>query len=280
METNDRDHLRDALRELNATPEEIAAWTPMVQRLAEWPEKRITSADQRHLLSVLEQAMPPSPYSAVRQAIHERLGHRNQLVALLATARAQVSVLRLPFWILSLLIVLTGAIIELSTQNPLAMTWVRALAPLLAYLSVASAFRGIRLHTLEWELACPPSAVQLIVARLVVVLGYDVGLGLLLSLVGWAHGNGSLLLVTLAWLVPLLLVAGLALILSVWLSVLSATALAYSSWLLLVLSTDHFALLASLSGEVLLGGIGVVLLALAIWRFTRQIPRHLLATAP
>lgn len=278
METNDRDHLRDALRELDATPAEIATWTPLVQRLTEWPEKHITPADQTRLLSVLAQAMPRP--SEVRQAIRERLAHRNQLVALLATARAQVSVLRLSFWILSLLIVLTGAVIELSTQNPLALTWVRAVAPLLAYLSVASAFRGIRLHTLEWELACPPSAVQLIVARLVVVLGYDVGLGLLLSLVGWTHGNGSLLLVTLAWLVPLLLVAGLALILSLWLSVLSATALAYSSWLLLVLSTDHFALLASFSGDLLLGGVGITLLALALWRFTRQIPQHLLATAP
>lgn len=279
MKTNDRnDHLKEALRELDAAPAEIAAWTPLVQRLSAWPEKHITPVDQTRLLSVLAQAMPQS--SEVRQAVRSRLGHRNQLVALLTAARAQVSVLRPPFWILSLLIVLIGAIIELSTQNPLALTWVRALAPLLAYLSVASAFRGIRLHTLEWELACPPSAVQLIVARLVVVLGYDVSLGLLLSLVGWAHGNGSLLLVTLDWLVPLLLVAGLALMLSLWLSMLSATALAYSSWLLLVLSTDHFALLANLSGELLLGGIGVVLLALALWRFMRQIPRHFLATAP
>lgn len=88
------------------------------------------------------------------------------------------------------------------------------------------------------------------------------------------------MLVTLDWLVPLLLVAGLALVLSLWLSVPSATALAYSSWLLLVLSTDHFTLLASLSGKLLLGGVGVVLLALALWRFTLQIPRHLQATAP
>ena len=75
MKTNDRDHLRDALRELDVTPAEITAWIPLVQRLTEWPEKHITPADQRHLLAVLEQAMPQ--YSAVRQAIRERLGHRN-----------------------------------------------------------------------------------------------------------------------------------------------------------------------------------------------------------
>lgn len=279
MDKNDGADLEEALRELDADPAEIAAWTPMVRQLAEWPERRITPADRGYLLSVLEQAMPL--HSAVRQAIRERLAQRNQLVTLLRTARAQVSVLRLPFWIFSLVIVLTGAIIELSTQNPLAITWLRALAPLLAYLSVTSAFRGVRLHTLEWELACPPSALQLIVARLVVVLGYDVCLGLFLSLVGWVHGSGSFLVVTLYWLIPLLLVAGLALVLSLWLSILLATALAYSSWLLLlVLSTGYLDILLSPSGELLLGGVGIVMLVITLWRFTLQIPRHLLATAP
>ncbi|HZU71068.1 MAG TPA: hypothetical protein VFA09_27580 [Ktedonobacteraceae bacterium] len=280
MENNDLNDLEEALQELDAGPAEIAAWMPVVQRLAEWPERRITSADRGRLLSVLEQAMPL--HSAVRQAIRERMVQRSRLITLLHTARAQVSVQHPPFWIFSLLIVLIGAIVELSTQNPLTIAWLRALAPLLAYLSVTSAFRGVRLHTLEWELACPPSALQLIVARLVVVLGYDVSLGVLLSLVGWIHGNGSFLVVTLYWLMPLLLVASLALVLSLWLSILLATVLAYSSWLLLVvLSTGYLGILMSLSGELLLGGIGAVMLAVALWRFTLQIPRHLLvATTP
>ena len=72
-----------------------------------------------------------------------------------------------------------------------------------------------------------------------------------------------------------------ALVLSLWLSILLATALAYSSWLLLlVLSTGYLDILLSLSGELLLGGVGIVMLVITLWRFTLQIPRHLLATAP
>jgi hypothetical protein len=182
-------------------------------------------------MSVLGQEMPQR--SVVRQAIHERLARQNRLVTLLTTAHSQVSMLRFTFWMLSAVIVLLGAIIELSTRNPAAIAWLRALAPLLAFLSVASVFRGVGLRTLEWELACPPSALQLIMARLVVVLGYDACLGLILSLIGWAHG-GSFLVVTLYWLVPFLLVAGLALTLSLWLPVALAAALAYCSWVVLL----------------------------------------------
>ncbi len=275
MDRQEHEDLSEALRELDATPAEIETWTPIVRRLMAWPERRVTPTDQARLLFILDQAMPR--HSEVRQAIRERLMRRNRLVALLATAQAQVSVLRFTFWGLSLLIVLVGAIIELSAPNALAALWLRALAPLLAYLSVASAFRGVRLHTLEWELACPPSALQIIIARLVVVLGYDVGLGLLLSLVIWAQGSESFLLVTLYWLVPLLLVAGLALVLSLWFSVLSATALAYSGWLVLLFGSGYVDRLLSPGGELILGFAGIAMLALALWRFARQVPRHFLA---
>ncbi len=173
-----------------------------------------------------------------------------------------------------------GVTIELAIpHNTALVSWIRALAPLLAYLSVASAFRGVGLHTLEWELACPPSALQLIIARLVIVLGYDVCLGTLLSLVTWALGGGSFLAVTLYWLVPLLLVAGLALVLSLWHSVSLAAALAYSSWLaLLFLSSSHLYILLSFHGELILGVAGLFMLVVAIWSFTRQVPRHFLST--
>jgi hypothetical protein len=277
VNTHNHDELVEALQELGAAPAEREAWVPMVRRLTEWPERRITPADKERLMSVLGQVMPQR--SAVSQAIRQRLGSRNRLVALLATAHTQVGFLRPRFWVLSLVIVLLGVIIELSTQNVAAVSWLRALAPLLAYLSVASAFRSVGLRTLEWELACPPSALQLIVARLVVVLGYDASLGLLLSLAGWAHGNGSFLVVTFYWLVPLLLVAGLALVLSEWIPVQLAAALAYCSWLaLLFLGFGYLNILLSFNSEIFLGLMGLVMLIIAIWRFTLQLPRQFVAT--
>lgn len=278
MNRDNHDELMASLRELDATPEDLAAWVPIVQQMAAWPEQRITPADQGRLLAALGEALPqPSP---VRQAIREHLARRSRLANLLATVHSQVSVLRLSFWVLSGMLVVLGVVIELiPSQNTVSLVWLRALAPLLAYLSVASMFRSARLQTLEWELACPPSALQLIIVRLVIVLGYDIALGLILSLVGSTQGEGSFLVVTLHWLVPLLLIAGLALVLSLRLPVLFAAGLAYSGWLvMLALAAGHIESLLSFQVEVLLGLVGIMLLAFALWRFTRQLPRHFLAS--
>src|SRR5215467_1383869 len=212
----------------------MAAWTPLVRRLAEWPEKHITQASQRHLLSVLEQAMPL--HSAVRQAIREQKPRR--VTTLLATARAQVSLFGLGFWLVSALITLVGAVVVLRiiTMVP-DQAWVlpalvlRISGPLLAYLGTIVAFRGRGARVLELELVCLPSPLQLALARLVIVLGYDVGLSLALSLVLWAGGSGDVLALAFSWFMPLLLVAGLALLLSLCLSVQAAASLAYGSWL-------------------------------------------------
>ena len=57
-----------------------------------------------------------------------------------------------------------------------------------------------------------PSSMQIVLARLVVVLGYDVALDLGLGLALWAGGSAQVLTLTLSWLMALLLVGGLALV--------------------------------------------------------------------
>jgi hypothetical protein len=130
VETNDRDDLSEALRELDATPAEIAAWIPLVRRLAEWPERPITQASQRHLLSVLEQLMPL--HSTVRQAIRERRPRR--ITELLATARAQMSLFGLGFWLVNALVTLLGAAVVLRNLFSDQALVLRASGPLLACL--------------------------------------------------------------------------------------------------------------------------------------------------
>ena len=69
---------------------------------------------------------------------------------------------------------------------------------------------------LELELVCPPSPVQVTIARLVLVLGYDLALGLAWGLALWVAGTPQ----------------GLALLLSLRLFVKTAAARAYGGWLL------------------------------------------------
>ncbi|EFH80842.1 hypothetical protein [Ktedonobacter racemifer] len=274
METNDRDDLREALRELDATPAEIAAWTPLVRRLAEWPEGHITPADQGDLLSVLEQAIPL--HSAVRQALREQKPRR--VTGLLATARAQVSLFGLGFWLVSALVTLLGAAVVLGRVLPDQELVLRVSGPCLSYLGTLVAFRGRGTRVLELELVCLPSPLQLAIARLVIVLGYDVGLGLALSLALWAGGAGQVLTLTLTFLIPLLLVAGLTLLLSLRLSVQAAASLAYGSWLaFLAISTlsNLQAHLLSLSLVMLPGCIGLALLVIALLRIHASMHRLL-----
>jgi len=275
------DHLAEALREQEATPEEIADLTPALLRLAAWQAPALAAADTNALLAHLLPLLPT--VSPVRQAIRaRRQSQRGRLAWLLETARAQISILRPSFWLVSAAVIVLGALVVLRAGNPDQTLLLRAIGPFLAYLGTISAFRGGHLRVLEFELACLPSPVQLAIARLVIVLGYDVGLGLLLSLALWAGGVDNFLALTLSWLMPLLLVAGLALCLSLRLSVQTAAAIAYGSWLVLLAldsarTLTGYALLIPIpvAAEVVMGLLGLALLMIALLRMQAAMPRLL-----
>src|SRR5260370_23245478 len=93
------EQLTDTLREQGASPEECADLLPAVRRLSEWQAPQPEPADTRRLLARLTSALPA--FSPVRQAIHEHPQHR--VAFLLATARAQVSLFGLAFWLVDAL---------------------------------------------------------------------------------------------------------------------------------------------------------------------------------
>jgi hypothetical protein len=283
------EQLAELLREQGATPEECADLLPTLQRLSEWQAPQPSPADTRRLLSRLTPELPA--HSPVRQAIRE---HRQQRVFwLLATARAQVSLFGLGYWLVSALITLVGAGVVLNVVSGHALAGARGVlsnallvqtlvlgvsGPLLAFLGTIVAFRGRGARTLELELVCLPSPLQLALARLVIVLGYDVGLSLALSLALWAGGSGQVLTLTFSWLMPLLLVAGLALLLSLRLSIQAAASLAYGSWLAFLASSvisPLQALLLTPGLSVLLGCFGLAGLAIALLRIHTSMHRLL-----
>jgi hypothetical protein len=271
------EQLAEALREQGVAPEELANLVPAVHRLSEWQAPRPSSADTQRLLVQLATALPA--LSPVRQAIR---AHRQRQGAgvrwLLATARIQVSLFGPAFWLVSALVTLLGAGVVLSKVLPDQGLLLRASGPFLAYLGTSIAFRGTTARALECELVCPPSPVQLALARLVVVLGYDVALGLALSLALWVGGTEQVAALMLSWFMPLLLVAGLALALSLRLSIQVAASLAYGGWLA-ALAMDANVNLPLLrltpATDALLGGIGLALLAVALLRLPTDMLRLL-----
>jgi hypothetical protein len=275
------EQLDRALREQGADPAEIAEWLPVVERLADWPTREPGPEDARRLLAALAPLLPvSSPVSSpVRQAIRERQRRQGAgLACLLDLARTQVSLFGAAFWLASALVTLAGAGAVLTTEPTSQVALLHAIGPLLAYLGTVFAFRGREARVLEVELVCLPSPAQLALARLVIVLGYDVCLGLALALVLWAGGAAQVLTLTLAWFMPLLLVAGVALLLSLRLAVQTAAALAYGSWLAVLaittVSNVHVLPPTPLS-EAVLGGFGLALLTIAVLRLHTDL-HHLL----
>ena len=271
------DHLADALREQEATPEEIGDLAPALMRLPEWQAPQPSPADTQRLIAMLTTALPT--LSPVRQAIRAQRQHQYSSVAwLLATARTQVSLFGLSFWLVSALVTLLGIGVVLGHLLPDQTIFLRASGPFLAYLGTSIAFRGTEGHVLELELSCLPSPLQLAMTRLVIVLGYDLGLGLALGLALWASGTEQVLALLLSWFMPLLLVAGLALLLSLRLSAQTAAFLAYGSWLA-VLALDSASPLQALSltplSEVLLGVLGLAGFFIALLRLRTGMHRLL-----
>jgi hypothetical protein len=282
------DRLIGLLRDQEASEQEIAEWLPVLARLDGWPERHVTATDRQQLLSTLEPlVMAASPVRlAVRAGAAGRTPSLSWLYEVLRTARTQVSLLHGSFWLVSAAVTLVGAYLELSRLDAGSVFFLQALGPLLAFFGISAAFRGIERHTLECELACPPSALQLVVARLVVVLGYDVSLAIGFGAVLWRFGGVSFLAVTLHWLMPLLLVAGCALVLSLRLPSAMAAALSYVGWLsALIIANAGMQWAARLSfaipagGEVAMGALGLILLCVAAGYFPRAVSRHMSAVA-
>jgi hypothetical protein len=268
-----------ALQELELSEGERADLLPIALRLAQ-PEPLTSSAaaTQRLADQLAQRLFSPSP---VRQAIRAHRAREGTMGALLGLARAQISMLHPLFWVLSAGIVAVGAV-SLSSDVPLNQAlFLQSLGPLLAFLGAWLAFRGMGLRVLECEMACPPSLVEMTLARLVIVLGYDLALGLAMSWVVSAHTRLGLALVLAHWLMPLLLVIGVALALSEWLTIAWSATLAYAAWLSLVAmqmaTQPNGAQMWSTStmAEVVLGIVGVILLALTLVRMRDVAPRWL-----
>ena len=134
------------------------------------------------------------------------------------------------------MIVLFGGLLILGGPDLNPTFLLQVTGPLLSYLGTTVAFRGNGLHILEFELACPPSPRQLTLSRLIIVLSYDILLGLLLSTFLWSFSGFSFWLLTLHWLAPLLLGIGLTLLLSLRIPIHQAAGISYVGWLAILVA--------------------------------------------
>lgn len=222
------EHLAEFLREQGEAPEDVQKLSQVLSILDEWQAPIPTPAESEQLSKDLMLSIPVR--SSIRNALNSsRRGMWHELVFLLKLVRTQVSLLKPSFWLISALIVLLGRLLILNETNLSQAVVLQIVAPLLCCLGATSAFRGLEFKTLE--LACPPSPRQLTIARLVIILSYDIILGLTASLLLLSQAGDGLMMLSLHWLAPLLLVYGLTLLLSLRIPAHYAAALTYAGWL-------------------------------------------------
>lgn len=179
----------------------------------------------------LERFTAPAPDPADTAALVE------PLAATLGWLTAQVHLFHPAFWAASALLLLVGVLVLSAAAGTGLPQALAVVAPLPAALGVAYAFRTATGSSAELELACPISPVQVALGRTVLVLGYNLALGIPAA---WAPrwlapatapALGALLL---GWLAPLLL-TGLTLCLTALVGVYPGVGGGLAVWALQVL---------------------------------------------
>lgn len=196
--------------------EEDEAFGPTIQRLKGWTAPTPTAESQRALLTVLLSAMPAAPESWGAQA---RRRVETWWPGLLL--RAQLRVVRREIWVASALVLALGTLVTLSVYGRAGFSALETLplvllAPVVAGLGVACLYGPLADPALEVELAAPVSPRVVLLARLALLFGFDLALGLAGSLaLAWLAPGLSLWPLVLSWLAPMAFLSALAFLLAV-----------------------------------------------------------------
>ena len=158
------EQLAETLREMGIPENEIQGMARSLLPLNEWQAPLPTPEMTRKLLRRLTPYLPtPSPVRRVMQA--RPAGLMGELMRMIWLVGSQISLFQPSFWLASAVIVISGGVLILLGPGLNQTFLLQVIGPLLSYLGTASAFRGIGLGMLEFELACPPTPRQLTLAR-------------------------------------------------------------------------------------------------------------------
>ncbi len=199
--------LREKLLEDIGSSEAADELLSTAQRMQDWRAPQPSAQDTAKLLATLQPALPqrPSALAAIYNAWPVLL------------LRSQFRVVRGEIWPASGVVMLLGLLVTLALRQPLAdgtLPFV-LIAPLVAAVGVAFIYGPSVDPALEIELALPVSPCLILLARLVLVFGFDLLLGGVGSVVlATFRADLSLWPLVQAWLAPMAFLSALALCLA------------------------------------------------------------------
>jgi len=201
------EELRAKLIEDTGSPEEAERLVPAVRRLQSWSAPKPGPTATVKLIARLE-AEIPNPQSPITNLLS------SWPILLL---RAQLRVVRGEIWAASALVMTLGLLVTLATYSA-AEAWPLVLvAPLVAATGVAFIYGPDVDPALEIELATPVPPRLVLLARLALVFGFNLIIGLAASLIlSLARAEVAFWPLVSTWLAPLSFLSALAFLLTVF----------------------------------------------------------------
>ena len=220
-------------RERRVIEEHLAGCAVCRVDLAFWQEAgaAVVAADK---------ALPPPPPNLLNATLtRARHGRIHPFAHTWALLQAQALVVRRDIWTASALVMSLGYVVALIGGVGRGGGIIEALAPLLAAAGVAMIYGPDNDPSMELALATPTSPRQVLLARLVLVYGYDLFLALAAT-VGLLVFVPPALLgeIIMNWLGPMTFLSALALVLSLCTSTGNAVTVAFILWLIRGLERD------------------------------------------
>lgn len=204
--------LRAMLVEDTGSPEEADALLPTVNRLKAWRAPDPAPQETVRLVTALAPALPAESWFA------SWFGRLKRCWPLLIL-RAQLRVVRGEIWAASALAMLLGALVTLNMYNSLApggvlpLAWI---APVVTAIGIAYLYGPEVEPAIEIERATPASTRLVLLARMALIFIFDLGLGLVGSLILVASGTGlSFWPLIMTWLAPMAFLSMLSFLISV-----------------------------------------------------------------
>jgi hypothetical protein len=143
--------------------------------------------------------------------------------------QGQLPLVRREIWLAAAAVMALGYVVALLAGRA---SVIQILAPMVAAASVALIYGSEHDPALELVLATPVSPRQILLARLVLVFGFDLCLSILASLaLTPLLPQGKLWGVIMSWLGPMTFLSAVALVLSLWVGAANGVTVAYALWL-------------------------------------------------
>ena len=237
------------LLEQGHTEDEIAELLPLLQELGQWAAPEASDTGISHLLTKLAPLLPntaaPEAVVVIPQLIPGKISRRGEgLHTLWQLLRAQIPLIRREIWFASAFVLALGWFVSVilynaspGLSNGIIFT---AISPLVAALGLSLLYGPENDVGLELALTTPTSPRQVLLARFVLVFGYDLTLTLLMSgAFSLVIPQVDLLLILNSWLGLMFFLGGLALLLSLVFGSDRAIQISLFVWVLRVLALTN-----------------------------------------